>query len=146
MSMKEHKIKIAKREFPLAFSLRTLAKIQEKHPDVSVENIEDMFQTVPGLLEMLYLLAEQGARNEGRKLDVDEEWFGSNLPANLKRIVSIRLVVLNTVVDGMHMEAEEEEDADREIDVVLEELKKKKRKQTHLAKNHSLRNDCRVAV
>ena len=92
MSMKEHKIKIAKREFPLAFSLRTLAKIQEKHPDISVENIEDMFQTVPGLLEMRYLLAEQGARNAGTKLDVDAEWFGSNLPANLKRIVSIRLV------------------------------------------------------
>ena len=128
MSMKEHKIKIAKREFPLAFSLRTLAKIQEKHPDISVENIEDMFQTVPGLLEMLYLLAEQGARNAGTKLDVDEEWFGSNLPANLKRIVSIRLVVLNTVVDGMHMETEEEEDAEREIDVVLEELKKKDKK------------------
>jgi len=126
--MKEHKVVIAKRTFPLSYSLSCLEKMEKTIPDFDSTKIDELINSTSGLLDILYLLAVQGAKLQGQKLDVDRDWFGDHLPVNFKRLFTIRLAVTETIVDGMSMEAEEEEDADREIDVVLEELKKKEEK------------------
>ena len=78
------------------------------------------------MLKILYILADTGAKLSNEKLDVDEEWMALHIPASAKRLIYLRMVVIDTMTDGMLMETEEEEDLDREIDVVLQEIQKKR--------------------
>ena len=123
--MKEHKITIAKREFPLAYTVGTLEKLSKSIEGFDETKIDEIIKSNSGMLDVLYALAQEGAIKNGTKLDVDRDWFGSHIPVNIKRQISLRLAITFAVVDGMQMESDDEEEVDREIDVVLEELKKK---------------------
>ena len=70
----------------------------------------------------LKLEGEQGEALEGRELDVDEKWIAQRLRvADLPRVQN---ALLAAITEGMRMETDTQDD-DEEIDVVLEELKKK---------------------
>ena len=123
--MKEHKVTVGNREFPLAFTLKTMIRLQEDLPDFDFNTLDEMMKKPKGMLEMLYQLALSGAAIEDKTLDVSREWIGEHIPASRKKLVEIQVEIVNTLTDGMEMETEEEENGDREIDVVLEDIKKK---------------------
>ena len=122
----KHVIKIKKKEFPLVFSLGTLQRMEEFIDGFDLTNVDNILRSTKGLLDILYCLAEQGAIAEGRRLEEDRAWFGANAPAAQKWIIQAHTTIVETLVDGMSMETDEEDD-DAEVDVVLEELKKKRR-------------------
>lgn len=122
--MKEHKVKIGKREFPLVFTLGTLETMESEIPNFSLGEIDNILSTTGGLLTVLFLLAQEGAIAQGKPLDVDRKWFGAHIPASKSCIVKIHEAIVNTLLDYMEMETAEE-DANQEVDVTLEELKKK---------------------
>ena len=124
MAMKEHKVKIGKKEFPLVFTLGTLETMEAEIPDFNLTEIDGILSKTSGLLSVLYLLAQEGAIAQGKSLDVDRKWFGAHIPASKACIVRIHEAIVDTLVDFMSMETAEE-DADQEVDVTLEELKKK---------------------
>ena len=124
MAMKEHKVKIGKKEFPLVFTLGTLETMEAEIPDFSLTEIDGILSKTSGLLSVLYLLAQEGAIAQGKSLDVDRKWFGAHIPASKSCIVRIHEVIVDTLVDFMSMETAEE-DENQEVDVTLEELKKK---------------------
>ena len=123
--MKKHSIKIAGREFPLAFSLNTMVRFQDENPDFNYSNIDDEIKTPKGLIDVMYSLAKSGAALNDQVLDVSKEWMAERIPTTFDSLVNLRKAVVDTLSDGMHMETLEKENKDREVDVVLEELKKK---------------------
>jgi len=126
--MKKHTITIAKREFNLAFTLNTMIRLQENLPDFDFNKLDAMIRKPKGLIDVMYELAVSGAALEDRALDVSKAWMAEHIPASQKRLVEIQMEVVNALTDGMRMETEEEENEDREVDVVLEDIKKKDEK------------------
>lgn len=122
--MAEHKIRIAKRDFPLAFTLGAMERMEKTMPGFDITKIDEILSSVTGKLDIIYILAQEGASVEGKELDVSRSWIGSHIPANRDAIVRIHTAIVETLVDGMSMETDDE-DEDREVDVVLEEIKKK---------------------
>lgn len=119
-----HKIKIAGKELSLAFTLAGYADLMKLRPDFQLEKIGELAHTPDGLIDLIYVLAKQGELLEGRKLDIDQTWIGTHINCALMRITKYQIIVLDTIAEGFKMETEDG-DEDREIDVVLEELKKK---------------------
>ena len=124
---KKHTLKVGGKEFHLVFSLGTMERMEEMIEDFDLSKIDEILRKTKGLLDILFLLAEQGAIIEGRKLEEDRAWFGAHAPASQKWIISAHEAIVSTLVDGMTMETDDA-DPDEEVDVVLEELKKKDEK------------------
>ena len=76
------------------------------------------------LLEVLAILAEAGAIQRGVKYPeiYDAQWFRENLTPGM--LIEASKAVANTINDAMRMETEADSDDD-EVDLVLEEIKKK---------------------
>lgn len=122
---KQHMVKIAGRVFPLAFPLRAMLEMQNSIEGFNFNDIDKMVSNPNMLLPMLFILAENGALLNGEKLDVDQDWFSLHTPANVRKLISLQLAVIETITDGMMMETEEDEDREREVDLVLQEIQKK---------------------
>lgn len=125
--VKTHTVKIAGRTFTLAFTLRAMLEMQKRIEGFDFNDIDRLVGSPQGMLDILYVLAENGAKLNGETLDVDEEWFAVHIPATLRKFVSIQLAVMETMADGMTMEAEEDDERGVEVDVVLREIQKKRK-------------------
>ena len=124
--MKTSKVKIAKREFSLAFTLDAMCRLQDTIENFDLGKLSDYVKTPNGLLDMLTILAEQGEMLEGRVLDVDRKWFGNHIPPAPNRIATIQMAILDAFTYGLTMETDDEEEG--EMDVVLQQLKKNEAK------------------
>lgn len=124
--MKNHSVKIGKTEFPLLFTLGTMQLMEERISGFDLTKIDEILHSAGGLLDVLYCLAEQAAIAEGKPLKEDRAWFGSHAPASRIWIVKAHEEIVAALVDGMNMETDD--DDGEEVDVVLEELKKKDEK------------------
>lgn len=120
--METRTVKIAKRTFPLAFTLGAMEELDQKIKNFNLSRLQDYVKTPSGLLDILLALMRQGAILEGKTLDVDRQWLSSRLSPAPMRMAPIQVAILNALSDGLTMEAEQDEG---EVDVVLEELKKK---------------------
>lgn len=121
--MEKRTVKIAKRTFSLAFTLGAMEELEQKIKHFNLSKLQDYVKSPSGLLDMMLALMRQGELLEGRILDVDRAWLGSHLPPSPVRMAPIQIAVMNALSDGLTMEAEDEEEG--EVDVVLEEIKKK---------------------
>lgn len=121
-------VKIGGREFQLAFTLRAMLQLRQKIEGFDYSNVSETISTPEGMLAALYVLAENGERLAGRILDVDEDWFALHIPANVRRFISIQIAVMEAISAGMDMEAEQDDDRSREVDLVLQEIQKKSAK------------------
>lgn len=115
-------VKIAKRTFPLAFTLGAMEELQNKIKNFNLAKLQEYVKSPTGLLDILLALMRQGAILEGKTLDVDRTWLASRLSPAPIRMAPIQVAILNALSDGLTMEAEQDEG---EVDVVLEEIKKK---------------------
>lgn len=121
------KFSVGGRELALAFTLGAMDKIEERlGQPVDINNVKESVveQTTDRkkLVEMLTILAEEGEAIIGRDDGVDKSWIMSHLrPGMLPRA---QIAILGAVAEGMSMESADG-DEDKEIDVVLEEIKKK---------------------
>lgn len=120
--MEKRTVKIAKRTFPLAFTLGAMEELEQKIENFNLSKLQDYVKSPSGLLDILLALMRQGAILEGKTLDVDRTWLASRLSPAPIRMAPIQVAILNALSDGLTMEAEEDEG---EVDVVLEEIKKK---------------------
>lgn len=121
------KFSVGGRELALAFTLGAMDKIEARlGQPVDINNVKESVveQTTDRkkLVEMLTILAEEGEAIIGRDDGVDKSWIMSHLrPGMLPRA---QIAILGAVAEGMSMESADG-DEDKEIDVVLEEIKKK---------------------
>ena len=122
--MKKYTVTVGGRDFPLLFSLGTMELLEDSIPGFDIVSVQETLSSTKGFLTCLYCLAQAGAQAEGKQLDVSREWFGVHCPASKTWIASATEAIVGAFVEGMEMESAEE-DPDREVDVVLEEIKKK---------------------
>lgn len=115
-------VKIAKRTFSLAFTLGAMEELQNKIENFNLAKLQEYVKSPGGLMDILLALMRQGAILEGKALDVDRTWLASHLSPAPIRMAPIQVAILNALSDGLTMEAEQDEG---EVDVVLEEIKKK---------------------
>ena len=120
--MKTIPVKIKKRTFALAFTLDALADMQDLIPGFTITDVYKYPKTPRGLSAMLYALAKHGEAMEGRTLDVDRAWFGALSPSPAC-CAAYQVAIFEALNIGLSME-NEDDDPDRETDLVLEELKK----------------------
>ena len=125
---KTHTVKIAGRIFTLAFTLRAMLMMQRDIEGFDFNDLDKLAAKPDSMLDMLYILADNGAKLEDRDLDVDKDWFALHIPASLRKLISIRISILETLADGMNMETEEDDEHSLEVDVVLQEIQKKREK------------------
>lgn len=122
--MKEHSIKLAKKEFPLVFVLGTMQRLEETVPGFDLTQIDELLRSSKGLLDVLYCMAAEAAVVNGQELKETRAWFGAHAPASKTWIVKAHQEIVATLIDGMSMETDDEDEGE-EVDVVLEEIKKK---------------------
>lgn len=121
---KTYKVKIAGREFPLAYTMRTLIRLQEKDPDFDIGDVGKSLSKIDKLIHILFCMMEDAAKLAGRPLDFDEEWVALHVSPNARQIMKFQLAIIHTVAENMKMDSEDTEE-DREVDLVLQEIQKK---------------------
>ena len=117
-------VKIRKRTFALAFTLDAMAELQDLIPDFNLSEVYKYPKTPRGLADMLFVLAKHGEALEGRKLDVDRAWFGTLSPAPA-RCAAYQVAVFEALNAAFDMENDQDGGEEDEVDLVLEDLKKK---------------------
>lgn len=125
--MKTTPLKVGGRTFALAFNLNAMEAMQNTIPGFELGKLAEYVRTPGGMKDMITILAAEGEAAEGRTLDVDREWFGRHISPSPAKIANIHVVILDCLREGLAMETEDD-DNQGEVDVVLEELKKKEPK------------------
>ena len=125
--MKTTKVKIGGREFALAFDLNVMEALEGVIQNFDVGEITNYVKKPGGLKDVLTAMAAEGEAIEGRKLDVDREWFGRHAGISAPALARIQIAIYDTLRRELFMQTETEEESG-EVDVVLEELKKKEGK------------------
>lgn len=127
-NVKKRSIKLGGHILPLAFTLHTLINVKKEFPDFDTDNMGRMASDPEKLVILLYYMTSDAAKLAGEKLDIDREWIAVNIPVNARKLIAIQLAVIHTVTDSMTMESEEDDETDREVDLVLQEIQKKREK------------------
>ena len=119
-------VKIGGRTFRLGYTVHTLMILEEKYGSLDTDDIPQIISKLNGLVDVLYALAYDGAQLDGKELDVNKDWLAIHIPANQRKVVGLQVAVIDTVAEANRMESEEDEDLSKEVDVVLQELQKKR--------------------
>lgn len=121
--MKRYTVTIAKKDFPIIFTLGTMEMLEETIEGFDLTNIDKVLRSTKGLLDVLYCMAKEGSILDGNPMTESRQWFGAHCPASKQWIVKAHEAIVNAMITGMDMETDDE-DQDEEVDVVLQELKK----------------------
>ena len=119
-------MKVGGRELALAFTLDALSQMQEtfgrESANLTEKSMNELFGSTKNILTLLAILANQGEELAGRTPDITAKWLGQHMKPT--RMPMIQAAMLDAIQKGMDMETAEDDPAE-EVDVVLEELKKK---------------------
>ena len=124
--MKKYTVTIGGETFPLAFTLQTMIWMEHEIEGFDFNKINEIATDPEGMVDMLYLMAKTAVALEDRELEKSKEWMTLRIPASMKAIGEIQVAMMDTMSDGMDMETDDEDE--EEVDVVLEEIKKKETK------------------
>ena len=122
--MEKYSLQIAGREIPLRYTMRELADMEEAIG--TMDNFRDLMlkgsHRLRNMAAAIRIMGNSGLNKAGETADLTDDWLLDHMdPGKLK---GYQIAVLGAVADGMRMESAEG-DEDEEVDVVLEELKKK---------------------
>lgn len=123
--MKLTHVKIGGRTFALAFTLNVMADLEDAVPEFDITKLTEYVKTPKGLLTILTIMAKQGEALENRVLDVDSSWFGAHIRPGPANLMGLQSAIMEAMYEGMRMETE---DDGGDSDVVLEEIKKKEKR------------------
>ena len=121
--MKTRKIRIAGRDFGLLFNYAALSELTDAIEGFDVGQILTYARSPKFFPVLVAAMARAGEAAQGREPDVDAAWFSVHMRPSVNSVIRIQTAVTEALTDGMTMETEEDEDG--EVDVTLEELKKK---------------------
>jgi len=122
---KQYKIKLDGREFPLAFPMKAYREIVNCIDGFDFGEVNKMMTDPNKMMQTFYILAKYGAIMNGQEVDFDQDWIDLHTPVGTRKILAIQLAIINTINANMEMESEEDEDLNREVDLVLQEIQKK---------------------
>lgn len=120
--MEKYSVKIAGREIPLRYTMRELADMEEAID--TMDNFRELIMQgkhrIRNMAAAIRIMGNSGLKKAGEKDELTEDWLLDHLdPGQIK---TYQIAVLGAFTDGFQMETEEQ----RERDLVLEELERKK--------------------
>lgn len=116
--------RIGGRKFALLYNYAALTELDKAIENFDTGEITKYVKSTELFPVVLAALARQGEEEEGRDLgEVDAAWFARHMRPSPVYILKIQMAVNLALTDGMLMESDEDEES--EVDVVLEQLKKK---------------------
>lgn len=113
-------LKIADKEIKLILDTETYDEICQK--GYYVEEIDDRFAGPDRVKMLCELIAIMGSHGSGENIPV--EWVRKNL--KFAQHPTAKAAVITTILEAMRSETAEEKAKDEVVDVVLEEIEKKK--------------------
>ncbi len=117
-------MKIVSREFNLVFTTAAWMQIEDAFGGIEAisERLEAGNCIASTIVKLIVILGNQGLMLAGKKGDLSEDWIAMNLrPADVASAASECVAAINR---GMGMETSNGDD--EAVDVVLEEIEKKK--------------------
>lgn len=120
--MEKYSVTIAGREIPLRYTMRELADMEEAIG--TMDNFRELIlkgkRRIRNLAAAIRIMGNSGLKKDGKKDDLTENWLLDYMdPSQIK---TYQIAVLGAFTDGFQMETE----AQRERDLVLEEIERKK--------------------
>lgn len=116
---------IGGRTVPLDFNLMAMDRLEKRRgKPLSVKELaEELGGDRHFLIEVLLILAEEGADAAGEELAVDESFLLRKL--HLGELADMIVLILGAITQGMRMETLQPRDPSKPRDLLLEELEKK---------------------
>ena len=118
------RVRVGEREIPLALTLNAMEALERRFgAPLDLMGVINGLKGVSTLLDVVAVLTDEGQDIEGTPDPVDRRWIARH--ADAAGQVDLANAVVAAVNESMRMETEADADPDEEVDVVLEELKKK---------------------
>lgn len=120
--MEKYSVTIAGTKIPLRYTMRELADMEEAID--TMDNFRELIlkgkHRIRNLAAAIRIMGNAALKRDGKKEVLTDEWLLDHLdPGQIK---SYQIAVLGAFTDGFEMETEEQ----RERDLVLEEIERKK--------------------
>lgn len=120
------KVRIGEREIPLRFRMKQFQELEEQLG--LLMDYENLFiksrQRIKNVVTALCILGNGGLAHEGKEADLTEEWIMEEMiPQNF---VAYQMAIIACLRREGKSEAAKEENENKERDLVLEEIQKKK--------------------
>ena len=126
--MKDIKINIAGREIPLRFRMNQFAEVEEEIG--SLGDIQELIlkgkKRIRNTVGMIRIMGNAGLKAAGEKADLTDDWLMENM--DVYQLNEYQIAVLNCLTKEETSEAEKEENENKDRDLVLEEINRKKDK------------------
>lgn len=119
-------ITIKEKKIPLLFNMLAFGDVEECVGSLAdLNGILNGEKRIKSLIKMITIMGNQGLEENGEKPTLDEKWVGRNMKPHA--LGEYQIAVVNAITEGMAMETEQDNDAER--DLVLEEIEKKSTKE-----------------
>jgi len=119
-------IKIGDREIPLRFKMTEFAEIEEEIGNLG--EVRDLLlkgkKRIRNIAAVIRILGNAGLKHAEEPADLTDEWLLENM--NPYELMAYQLAVMACMTKESESQAAAEEDKDKEVDVVLEEINRKK--------------------
>ena len=119
-------LKIGEREIPLRFRMNQFIEIEEQIGNLGEvrELILKGKQRLRNLVTVIRILGNAGLKHAGEEADLTEEWLKENMDPHA--IMGYQIMVLACLTKESKSQAAQEENENKERDLVLEEINAKK--------------------
>ena len=124
--MENIKVTIAEREIPLRFRMNEFAQIEEEVGNLAEvkELVLNGKNRIRNTVSIIRIMGNAGLRHAGEAEDLTDEWLMENMDPHA--LLAYQVAVLGCMTKESESEASQEEDENRERDLVLEEIQAKK--------------------
>ena len=124
--MEKIRIKIGEREIPLWFGMDQFMEIEENVGYMG--DIQELIlkgkKRVRNIVSMIRILGNGGLKREGQAADLTDEWMKENMDPS--KIMDYQIAVMACLQRDEDSQAVNEENENKERDLVLEEIEQKK--------------------
>lgn len=120
------KITLGGREYTLSYTLNALDEMEKQfngNVQMDDKGLTDIIENRRKFVGTFVILANEGEIEKGRPGDITYEEITHKVRPG--KIVELQKAVMSAIIEGSRMEADEDGDGEEEVDVVLDELKKK---------------------
>ena len=119
-------LNIGERKIPLRFKMNQFAEIEEEVGNLGEvrKMILNGKQRIRNLMKVIRILGNAGLKHAGEQDDLTEEWLNENMDPHA--LMAYQIAVIACLSKESESQAAQEENENKERDLVLEEINEKK--------------------
>ena len=119
-------LNIGERKIPLRFKMNQFAEIEEEVGNLGEvrKMILNGKQRIRNLMKVIRILGNAGLKHAGEQADLTEEWLNENMDPHA--LMAYQIAVIACLSKESESQAAQEENENKERDLVLEEINEKK--------------------